>query len=246
MIKEAIEKIVELAGAHVFYKDPADDSRPYSSKVLHPIVDPAPTALCVNTLTGLIQYLNDKIDGWTGPDPMADVFVHVQSPTKVLLRSHIIETWMQRYAIIEAVHAQPEFRFNAYLDVESVIIGLQTQFIQTAQIEAILKVIGNLKDEKVTTYGDDGVSQSVTAKAGIAAVHQIDVPRIVTLQPLRTFSEIQQPGGHFILRLRSAAQGQLPGCGIWQIDDASWQLVAMGRIRDHLVDGITAKIPVIL
>jgi hypothetical protein len=51
----------------------------------------------------------------------------------------------------------------------------------------MLKVVGNIQEDNVKSVSDDGTSQAVVARIGVASVGNVEVPNPVTLAPYRTF-----------------------------------------------------------
>ena len=105
---------------------------------------------------------------------------------------------------------------------------------RTPEVESILSIVGNLRDEHVKTVGDDGISQSVAVRTGISSVEDVAIPNPVTLQPYRTFLEVEQPESEFIFRMQRGHEGQLPVCGLFEADAGAWELKAITNIRDWL------------
>ncbi|MEN6440514.1 MAG: hypothetical protein ABFD97_18220 [Syntrophobacter sp.] len=220
-----VEKICELAKPEIIMVD----ERPYSTKRLEAVHDPSPDAFEIHTLTGLVDFING-IDSINGQKAM----LHVFSPTVVDLVGHIAGEFMKRDCFAQAKHINPTFRFGSWMDLETFIINLQAGFVPDAMTEAILKVAGNLKDETVSNFNDDGRTQAVTAKSGISMVTKVALPSPVTLQPFRTFMEIEQPASSFIFRMKQQGNGQQPACALFEADGMAWQLEAMQRIKTWL------------
>jgi hypothetical protein len=224
--KSFIEKICELAKAEII----TVDERPYSTRSIHAVMDPSPESLEVQTLTGLVDFING-IDSISGTKAM----LHVFSPIVVDIVGPIAGKFMKRNHFAQARHTNPTFKFGSWMDLETFIINLQAGFVPDAMTEAILKVVGNLKDETVSNFSDDGRTQAVTAKTGIAMVNKVAVPSPVVLQPFRTFMEIEQPASSFIFRMKQQGNGQQPACALFEADGMAWQLEAMQRIKTWLV-----------
>ena len=106
-------------------------------------------------------------------------------------------------------------------------------FLATEPQRQLLSIVGNLKDSNTTKFKDDGVTQEVTVKAGIARVEEVDLPNPVLLQPYRTFLEIDQPESAFVFRLKTGPAGA-PECALFEADGGAWRLAAIGRIRDWI------------
>jgi len=80
---------------------------------------------------------------------------------------------------------------------------------------------------------DDGVTQAVEAKTGIARVENVTVPNPVTLRPYRTFLDVaEQPKCLFVFRMRQADKG--PECALFEADSGLWKLEAIRQIKDWL------------
>lgn len=220
-----IEKICELSAPAVLNIE----GRSYSSKTIHPVHDPMPDALNINTLTGIVDFIGG-IDG-IGPDK---AIIHVSSETDVTLIGALAGVFRNRDTYVHAKYANPTFRFGQWMDLENFIINIQAGFVQDEMTATILKVVGNLKDETVTNFSDDGKTQAVTAKTGIAMVSKVAVPSPITLCPYRTFMEIEQPASSFIFRMKQQGNGQQPACSLFEADGKAWELEAMQRIKTWL------------
>lgn len=48
----------------------------------------------------------------------------------------------------------------------------------------MLKVVGNITEAQVKTIKDDGVSQAIVAKVGVATIGNVEVPNPSTVQNL--------------------------------------------------------------
>jgi hypothetical protein len=104
--------------------------------------------------------------------------------------------------------------------------------------------VGNIKEENVRQTGDDGVTQTVTAKSGIARVEDVSVPNPVHLAPFRTFREVSQPLSPFVLRMKQGREGGLPTVALFEADGGKWKLDAIQFIRDYLA-GKIETVPII-
>jgi hypothetical protein len=173
--------------------------------------------------------------------------IHVGTHAIVSLLGPIVGYHQQRATYATAEFADlfgKGFQFGVYLDLETMNVAIQTLFIQTPERDAVLKVIGNVRDELVQTSGDDGVTQTVTAKAGVAIVQELKVPNPVTLQPYRTFREVGQPASPFVLRMRRGQGPVGPTAALFESDGGAWRLEAIANIHNWLKDKLPT-IPII-
>ena len=224
MIKEAIEKIEEMA-APVYEEI---DGRMYSSKSFVPVYKPMPETLSLLTLTGVRDFLYRNIDV-IAPERL---FIHVVGHVNVRIMSTADSGFLQRPVHAEATAMTPVIAFERRLSIESFIIQLQSMFVKTPERDNLLKFIGNLKAGFSKTMTDDGVSQSVTAKTGVTMVSEVEVPNPVTLQPYRTFAEIEQPASDFVFRIHGG-EGE-PTCALYEADGGAWKLTAIERIAEWI------------
>lgn len=197
---------------------------------------PEVESLQINTLTGIVDYIKSNIDG----DMENGLAVQIVSHDTVKVLSGQFGRFKQRdiYVVArsEAILGTT-FRFGTFYDPETFNIAMQSLFVETDERESVLRVVGNIKEETVKQAQDDGVSQTVVARAGVARVEEVEVPNPVTLQPYRTFREIEQPASVFILRMRQNGSG-LPSCALFEADGGGWKLVAIQRIKGFLSEAL--------
>ena len=232
MLSEMIDKIIETA----IPKKLTVGDREYFSRNLVPVLEPMPQELAITTLTGLVHFIHDF--------GKKDILLHVLSCSQVDVIGHLQPTFMQRKRYISAILDPVNLPFGRWVDLESFIIALQSMFVTNKSVNDILSIIGNLKDGTVKKYKDNGITQVVTAKTGVATVDEIAVPNPVSLQPYRTFNEIEQPDSQFVFRMRSAPEGGTPTCLLTEADGGKWRLDAILKIREWLTKELP-EIPII-
>jgi hypothetical protein len=226
MIKEAIQYVVGLGNTRL----EAIGNRIFSTQPIHVVKQPLPSTLEVNSLSGLVGYLKSKFDG------DEKLLVHVESPTLVTVSSVLNED-SNRKEMIKAKALLPSFSFDRFHNPEEFNISLQACFVKNEDRNIMLKVVGNIREEQVNTIGDDGISQSVTAKMGVATVAQVQVPNPVVLAPYRTFVEVEQPESDFIFRMQNG-----PRCALFEADGGAWKLEAMKGIKSFLEESMNDEI----
>lgn len=225
MLKKAMEYIVELGKANVITLNGID----FTDKPLFHTALPSIDTLETDNLASIVTFIKDAVDAdLLYGDDCVQKIIHVEDARKVTLYSSVCNDGMERQKFITASWERNKFPFGQFMDAEKFIILLQTNFLETEDLNLIQQVVGNLRDERVMNYGDDGVSQSVTARTGIASVGQVRVPSPAKLRPYRTFMEVQQPESVFILRMREGGQ-----CALFEADGSLWRAETRRRIKEY-------------
>lgn len=226
MIKSALQYITDLGKANIFNLPQGD----FSDKELFPVERATAKFFDVNTLDSLIDYLKSNFD----TDNI--LMVHIMNPTKVIAFSPLNEE-MDRNYFIRAVALLPKIDFDTFIDTERFNIMLQSCFVDTEDKKNILAVVGNISESAVQTIGDDGISQSVVARKGIATRENVLVPNPVILQPYRTFVEVAQPPSNFIFRMKDG-----PRAAIFEADGGAWKLAAIRNIKKYLEEKLKEQV----
>jgi len=227
-----IERIVRLGTTRIVDVDEGEFTSLPVFLPPEPRCEPEPKAIALHTLQSFADYTKSCIDkSYVAP---RGAFVHVESPTTVRLLTEIFGERNQRVCVAVAGATIPGFLFGQYYDQESFVILIQTCFAPELDRAKVLEVVGNLTDETVKTYTDDGVTQVAAMKAGVVRKAEAKVPNPVILRPYRTFAEIEQPDSPFILRLRGGGEGKLPSCGLFECDGGLWRIPAVRLVRDWL------------
>lgn len=226
MIKEAIDKILSLSGIHTT----EIGDQVYTNGDLRRVSEPTASTLIVRNLTGLVDYLRNDFD------KKLPVMIHIQSPTCVSAITGFNRD-VQRNVLIQADALLPDISYGRFYDIESFNILLQSCFVQNDTRDKLLSIVGNVQDENVVTVGDNGTSQQVTAKTGIATVGNVVLPNPVSLKPFRTFVEIQQPESAFVFRMKDG-----PSAALFEADGGEWKLRAIQEIKLYLDDALDEQV----
>lgn len=225
MGRETIDKILSLGQTEKF----TYDGREYTSKGIVPVKPPTSDPLEVHTLTGIKDYLISNPDGLD----LNKVIVHVRSHVAVDAFSPLGPLWKDRNDHVTATITHKAFQFGQFITIEEMIIALQTYFVPSDASAAMMKVVGHISDDTIVKALDDGVSQEVTVRAGIARLANVELPNPILLAPYRTFLEVDQPESRFVFRIRKK-EGGLPVCALFEADGGNWQLDAIKQVRDWL------------
>lgn len=226
MIKESIQYIVGLGNIRL----EEVDNQVFSTQKLHTVEQAKPDSIIVRNLSGLVDYLQ------TNFDKQPPVLVQIASPTEVNVLSTFNRDYKRNH-LIQASAMLPSISFARFLDVEDFNILLQSCFVASEDRAAVLQIVGNIREENVSTVGDNGVTQQVTAKTGVTTVDNIIVPNPVTLKPYRTFVEVEQPASEFVFRMKTG-----PEAALFEADGGSWKLTAIARIKEYLLNALSKEI----
>jgi len=232
MIKEAIEKILDLA--------PIEDKtieihdRLYTRKHLTRVLRPdeaAPDVIKLHTLKGVVDFVYQN----AGIDMPAKqgLSIHVASEHLVLLAGHLQPTNdNKRFYYLESRLAHDMFSFGHWWSQEDFIIGLNALFVPDEMRDKVLQLVSHMIDDEGTEYRDDGVGQTVTVRSGVHMAGEQAVPPTIRLKPYRTFREVDQPASDFCLRVR-----QKPlRLALFEADGGVWRLEAIKRIKQYFND----------
>lgn len=209
-------------------------ARPKDWAIVDPksLIHPGPSAdkLIVYSLGAIRDYLAANRDALD----LAKLVIHVVSPQVVRLLGPIQERARNREIYVEASASNLMDNFaGRAMSIEEFVVGLQTRFVSSDDARAVLKLFGTVKHEGVKTLADDGVTQTVTAKAGVVLANEVPVPNPVTLSPYRTFREVEQPSSPFVLRVSGATTGALSAT-LHEGDGGAWRIAAAEAIARWL------------
>jgi len=224
LIKTALQYLLTLANAQQLQIG----GREYVNGSIHPVKPPTQNDLGISTLTAIEDYFRDnpdKID-------LTQAVIHIKSHDKVEVVSAVNGEWIQRHEYLTASTTPKQYPFGRYLSIEEFIIAVQSFFLQDDTTAMLLALVGNLSDDTAVRYQDDGITQEVTAKVGIARIGNVPLPNPVVLAPYRTFLEVAQPSSKFVFRLKKGDSG--PMAMLVEADGGNWQLQCIKLIRDYL------------
>lgn len=216
-----IEKIEEMAAVELVEVGNIQ----YATKELWRVDNPKPAKVKVKSLTGIVDYLKSNVDGLI----VDGIIIHVEDHETVWIMSGLEEDHRDREFYLMAKAETPEIRLNNFIDRESFNIMLQSRFADVADRADVLRSIGKMRYENELKMEDDGITQTVASKAGVALVREDQIPNPVKLAPFRTFSEIEQPISPFILRVDDKCN-----VGLFEADGGAWKNKAMQSIKNYL------------
>lgn len=212
----------------------------YTTEDVRPVLEKEPRCLDVTTLTALVDYLTanmDKHDVAALPRRSPGLRSYpLQALRKRLQPAQGIRVRQTRTTAtaVEHVPAGEEFNFL-----------LQSCFVEPdAPVKAtdrgrVLKYASNVTTTVEANTEDDGVTQAVTVRKGIAGKGVDVLPNPVTLRPYRTFTEVEQPASRFVFRCKDNNGVTF---ALVEADGGAWRGEAIRNIKAFMesrVPGLT-------
>jgi hypothetical protein len=235
MFEKTIDRILQL-DREIVTKE--IDGRLYSKDALHRVPYPHENEpaepIRFSTLQGLADFaitLEQRLED-------EELFFRVESPVLVILHGKLQpNNFNKRFSYATALLNHVPFKFSTislphWLDLEMFVISLQSLFEETEERENIISVLGHLASESVVEKKDDGFKQAVHIRDGISQKSEVKLKNPVTLKPYRTFREVDQPEGRYILRLDNKQEGI--HCALFEADGDLWKNEAMLSIKKFL------------
>jgi len=233
-LRQAIEKIEQLAqSADARVLD--INERKYATKQLYEIEKryDSPKTITLNTLESLADIIKTELAKAHHP-----LFVNVKSPEEVTVFSTYHDTENCRRDYLYSAEAElPVIVFDKFIDYESTMISLRSKFVETEDVAYLLDLLSKITDQNSVESEDNGLSQTVQGRRGIAMVQNATVRPKVKLQPFRTFLEVEQPASEFLVRMQEGGH-----IGLFEADGGAWKLEAKQNIYHFLIEALSSEI----
>ncbi|MDA8221493.1 hypothetical protein [Desulfosporosinus sp.] len=195
----------------------------YTNDKVYQLPEDAPAVFSTKTLASLVELIIKE----HSHNSLNDLIVHVDSPTKVNVHT-VLREHLDRFNLYTATAELPRITLDNYIDLEAMNILLKSAFVQNGTRDQLIKVLGQVVEDAIKTSADDGMAQEVTVKTGIRTLAKMEMPTIVNLAPYRTFVEVAQPEGEFLLRMRKG-----PEAALFEADGGAWKLQARKNIKQY-------------
>ena len=228
MLKEALEYIVGLKSNQVY----EIGGETYSERPLvrvAPHVD-RPELIEVCGLDSVAQMIRAEFP--RVKKEMGQIYVHVKRYNEVL----VFTGWDGLYERNYLYHAEavdvPGFH-EGFREYEKAIIELRSGFAPGEGVDYLLNLLGRISRVDSVVTEDNGVSQSVEARSGIALKKMEEIRPRVKLRPFRTFLEVEQPESEFLVQLDK--EGRV---GLFEADGGMWKIAAKNAIVGYFNDAL--------
>lgn len=237
MLKDFVNRIAEMAAPTIR----EIDGYVFSSKELVHVVDKKPMPKCID-LTGLDSVC--KMVRNEAEHVGLQIFIQVKDYRSVKVFTSL-DGDEDRLYLYECTADTPAVSVDRYIPYEKAVIELRSLYIPNEDTAYLLDLLSSISSESRVTSTDNGVTQKVEAKSGIALSSMVTVKPRVTLRPFRTFIEVAQPESDFLLRI--SEKGEV---GLYQADGGVWKLEATRNVAAYfekeLKDLIEAETVVVI
>lgn len=219
MLKEAIEKITELAQIQTFNID----GHTYASDRLNRIDPPVdrPKSIPVTGLDSICKLIREEL-GKVG----TTVFIQVEEHDTVRVFTTFLDDF-SRNDLYQSKADVPGIK-SGYREHETALIELRSLFMPNDGTQYLLDLLSKMSKDNSVSSSDNGVTQTVEMRQGIALKSNAKVNPRVSLKPFRTFLEVDQPESEFLLRIDE--DGRI---GLFEADGGVWKLEAKQNISKY-------------
>lgn len=228
MTREFLNGVLELDEPHVI----VSGNHKYVDKLMNVIPNEVTVKpLETETLTSIVDYIRNDTDKDVLGESRKYV-IHIKGYNEVSLYKEL-NSDKKRDHLISACFKAPSFSFGRWMDTETFIINVQSSFYDTEGKGNLLQFLSSIKDDTSVTRNDDGVSQTVTAIAGVSLAKKAKVPNPVTLQAFRTFPELEQSDSSFVFRIRKDASENILAA-LFEADGDAWKHETIQAAKRYL------------
>lgn len=231
MIKEGMEWIRRNAADPTKEILHGDEVFNYSRENLYLVVPPVCEEIRVRTLLGLVEYANSAVKV-----PFDQLIFHIMGPHVVRLIGRLHPKFRSREVFCVAGYENPDaFNFGQWLDQEAFLLALATGFRDNEAKSAVMQTVGNMNDDLLRNYSDDGFTQSITVRKGLRSAEK-KIKNPFCLAPNRIWPELRsQPIVNCTLRFTKNSSEQIL-VGLWEEAGDQWILEAIYLIKEYLLE----------
>lgn len=223
MLKEAIKEIERMSAPtiHEF------EGSIFASQELVHVMDKKPMPRCIE-LTGL-DSICKMVRNETEHIGL-QIFIQVKDYHSVSVFTTLDEDEDRLY-LYKCAADTPAVTTDRFMAYEKAVIELRSLYIPNEGTKYLLQLLSSISNESKVISTDNGVTQQVEARSGIALNSMVKIEPRVTLQPFRTFIEVEQPASEFLLRI--SERGEI---GFFPADGGVWRLEATRNVAAYFED----------
>lgn len=224
MLKEAIEKIEELSKplivhdeiGHIYLCNGGDYTEilPESFR---------PYTVSLNSLDAMVQLIRKE-------QPERQIFVSVARHDQVEVYDSPSQNdrWYRNTLYVANATDVPGWEPEVQMGFDQAAVALMTRFQDGGDREYTLQLLSQITTGAKVTYTDNGVASTIVTQKGAALAQNTTIKPLVKLRPYRTFQEIEQPEGIFLIRISER------GITFREADGGMWKLTARNTAKAWL------------
>lgn len=223
MLKEAIEKIEEMSSPLVY----TDGNHSYvlyadHTEELRPAID-SPATVRLSSLDALVQLVKKE-------QQIRQIFVSVTGHDEVDVYDSPNEDSRWKRNVLYNARAVdiPGWEPEVQMGFDQAAVALMTRFQDGGDREYTLQLLSQITTGAKVTYTDNGVASTIVTQKGAALAQNTTIKPLVKLRPYRTFQEIEQPEGIFLIRISER------GITFREADGGMWKLTARNTAKAWL------------
>lgn len=206
-----------------------DQTKVYDRKVYrvpHPVILKVETRT-VSTLASFAGYVKTDPDHFSLSE---ECWIHVESPSKVVLVGNPNEVREREIPLVAACPVQDLTdlgRFNNPAIVIPAVLAMQ----ESDDRGDLLKMLSTVTRTSSEVLDDDMGGQTTKVEKGGGMKGWEPQKNPLILAPFRTFPEIRQPAGRFIVRWNQDAEVK-----VVESPDEGWRVLAVQEVRAALLE----------
>lgn len=235
MLKEAICKIEEMAkptiinvGERTFTVTSDGEATEIKSSVA--VQEP----IELNSLDALIQMVKTEGARYTGDTLYLSVVDHLCVSCFGHPREALNE---QRIRYFRALATDvPGWDAVTKMPFDQAAVALQTRFQDSEDRAYALTLLSQITCGAKVTYNDTGVATTIVTQKGVSLQQNSTIRPIVKLRPYRTFQEVEQPEGLFLIRIDER------GITFTEADGGMWKLDSRRTVKAYLEDALKDEV----
>lgn len=234
MLKEAIEKIEKLAKPEI-YKDALGkayvvDKDGEAREIIPEAV--YQSCLSLNSLDALVQMV--RTEGVRGDRSADKLYLSVKDHMTVACFGHPQKDLREARIFYYEAQAKgvPGWDGEVKMAFDKAAVALQTRFQDGGDRDYTLTLLSQITCGAKVTYNDIGVATTVVTQKGVSLQQNSTIRPLVKLRPYRTFQEVEQPEGLFLIRIDER------GITFTEADGGMWKLAARKTIKAYLEEAL--------
>ena len=225
MLRDMINRIVELAAPTTLEVE----GSVFASKEMVHVMDKKPMPRCIdlNGLDSVCKMVRNEAE-----HVGLQIFIQVKDYRSVSVFTTLDEDEDRLY-LYKCAADTPAVTTDRFIAYEKAVIELRSLYIPNEGTKYRLQLLSSISNESKVVSTDNGVTQQVEARSGIALNSMVKIEPRVTLQPFRTFIEVEQPASEFLLRINE--RGEI---GFFPADGGVWKLEATRNVAAYFENAL--------